>query len=65
MVRKPCAQYHIERQRVLNSTEVQIKLKEYESLFKELTEVTGQKTEDFEGVQDIYTTLLAEVSTKI
>lgn len=36
-------------------------MEEYDSLFKELTEITGQKTEDFDGVQDIYSTLLAEV----
>lgn len=39
--------------------------KAYEDLFKNLTDVTGQKTEDFEGVQDIYTTLLSEVKILI
>lgn len=61
LVRRPCANYHIERQKVFDSPEVQKLLKKYDSLFKELTEITGQKTEDFDGVQDIYSTLLAEV----
>lgn len=61
LVRRPCANYHMEREKVFNSSEVQKLLKQYESLFKELTEITGQKTEDFDGVQDIYSTLLAEV----
>lgn len=50
---------------MFKSAEVQKLLKDYEPLFKELTEITGQKTEDFEGVQDIYSTLLAEVKFTI
>lgn len=65
LVRRPCATYHIERQKVLNSSEIQDIFKQYDSLFKELTEITGQKTEDLDGVQDIYSTLLAEVKILI
>ncbi|CAG9815088.1 unnamed protein product [Phaedon cochleariae] len=60
LVRRPCPQYHIEKERIMKSTEIQNMFKPYETLFKDLTDITGQKTTDFEGVQDIYTTLLAE-----
>ncbi|CAG9820084.1 unnamed protein product [Phaedon cochleariae] len=60
LVRKPCPQYHIEKQRIMKSPEVQNMFKQYETLFKELTNITGQNTTDFDGVQDIYSTLLAE-----
>lgn len=60
-MRRPCANYHIERQKVFDSPEVKELLNKYESLFKQLTEISGQKTEDFDAVQDIYSTLLAEV----
>lgn len=60
LVRKPCPKYHIEKEKVQKSKEVQDLLKEYEELFKELNEITGQEVHDFEDVQDIYTTLQAE-----
>ncbi|XP_018561726.1 prostatic acid phosphatase-like isoform X2 [Anoplophora glabripennis] len=60
LVRKPCAQYHIERDKVINSEEVKNLFKYYEPLFKELTEVTGQNVTDFDGVQDVFSTLQAE-----
>ncbi|KAG5883754.1 hypothetical protein JTB14_023176 [Gonioctena quinquepunctata] len=60
LVRRPCPQYHIEREKVMNSAEVKKMVEEYRDLFNELTRITGQKIEDFEGVQDVYTTLLAE-----
>ncbi|XP_074039574.1 prostatic acid phosphatase isoform X2 [Leptinotarsa decemlineata] len=60
LVRRPCPQYHIEKERVMNSPEVKSMMAEYEDLFRELTEITGQKVEDFDGVQDIYSTLMAE-----
>ncbi|CAG9854000.1 unnamed protein product [Phyllotreta striolata] len=61
LVRRPCPKYHVEKSKVIQSEEVQKMYKQYEELFKNLTEITGQKTDDFEGVQDIYTTLLSEV----
>ncbi|XP_028130269.1 prostatic acid phosphatase isoform X2 [Diabrotica virgifera virgifera] len=60
LVRKPCPKYHVEKKKVFESKEVKDMLSKYEDLYKELTDITGQKTEDFEGVQDIYTTLMAE-----
>ncbi|KAJ8921163.1 hypothetical protein NQ315_013635 [Exocentrus adspersus] len=62
LVRKPCAQYHIERNKVIKSETVQDLFNQYDSLFKDLTEITGQNVTDFDGVQDIYSTLLAEES---
>ncbi|XP_057663613.1 prostatic acid phosphatase-like isoform X1 [Diorhabda carinulata] len=60
LVRKPCPKYHKEKEKVKKSKEVQDLLKQYEELFKELTDITGQEVHDFEDVQDIYTTLQAE-----
>ncbi|KAJ8954162.1 hypothetical protein NQ318_005756 [Aromia moschata] len=60
LVRKPCAQYHIERDRVIRTEEVQRVFQQYAPLFEELTEITGQNVTDFDGVQDIFSTLRAE-----
>ncbi|RZB39347.1 venom acid phosphatase Acph-1 [Asbolus verrucosus] len=60
LVRRPCAQYHLELDRVMQTEEIQNKLKENEELFKELSEITGKTVENFDDVQDIYTTLRAE-----
>ncbi|XP_050315759.1 prostatic acid phosphatase-like isoform X2 [Anthonomus grandis grandis] len=60
LVRKPCAEYHKERDRVIASKDIQDKLKQFESLFSELTEVTGRTVKDFDDVQDIFSTLKAE-----
>lgn len=61
LVRKPCAQYHLELDKVKKSPEIQNKLKENEKLFKELTDLTGKEVKDFDDVQDIFSTLRAEV----
>nr|CAH7742768.1 unnamed protein product [Callosobruchus chinensis] len=60
LVRKPCPQYHIEKQKVMESDEVKTKMDAYRTLFTEMTEITGMEVKDFEDVQDVYTTLLAE-----
>ncbi|CAH1981629.1 unnamed protein product [Acanthoscelides obtectus] len=60
LVRKPCPQYHIEKLKVMESEEIKNKMKKYETLFEELTEITGMNISNFEDVQDVYTTLIAE-----
>ncbi|VEN39548.1 unnamed protein product [Callosobruchus maculatus] len=60
LVRKPCPQYHIEKQKVMESEEIKSKMNEYRTLFTEMTEITGMEIKSFEDVQDVYTTLLAE-----
>lgn len=60
-MRKPCPQYHIELDRVMQNEEVQEKLKENEDLFKQLEILTGKSVNNFDDVQDIYSTLKAQV----
>ncbi|KAJ8967045.1 hypothetical protein NQ314_003162 [Rhamnusium bicolor] len=60
LVRKPCAQYYIEREKVIQSDEVQKLFQHYEPLFKKLSEMTGENIIDFDGVQDVFSTLKAE-----
>lgn len=61
-MRKPCPQYHIEMDRVLGLEEVRNQMETNRGLFEELTAITGQNTKNFDDVQDIYSTLKAEVS---
>lgn len=61
LVRRPCAQYSLERERVEKLDEIQQKLKENENLFKYVQNATGKIIKTFEDVQDVYTTLQAEV----
>nr|CAI5830473.1 unnamed protein product [Callosobruchus analis] len=69
LVRKPCPQYHIEKQKVMESNEVKSKMNDYRTLFSKMTEFTGMEINNFEDIQDVYTTLLAEIylrnSTKV
>ncbi|KAF5290069.1 hypothetical protein FQA39_LY14850 [Lamprigera yunnana] len=60
LVRKPCPQYHIELERLMTTKEIRKKLEENSILFEGLAEHTGKVIKDFEDVQDIYTTLMAE-----
>ncbi|XP_030747512.1 prostatic acid phosphatase-like isoform X2 [Sitophilus oryzae] len=60
LVRKPCAAYHIERDRVVASQEIQDKLKSSQQLFDDLTNYTGRSVKDFDDVQDLFSTLKAE-----
>lgn len=60
LVRKPCAAYHIERDLVIASQEIQQLLSDYQPLFDSLTEYTGNTVEDFDDVQDVFSTLKAE-----
>ncbi|KAJ8985186.1 hypothetical protein NQ317_018215 [Molorchus minor] len=62
LVRQPCAQYHIERDRIMKSEEVQKLFQEYEPLFREITEITGQNVSDFDDIQDVFSTIQAEES---
>lgn len=62
-MRKPCPQFHIERQKVLQTEEIKNLLRKYENLFRELTDITGQKVDDLDEVQDVFSTLKAEVTT--
>lgn len=60
-MRKPCPQYHLELERVMDSEEIQDKLKAHQELFEELSDATGLKVKNFDDVMDIYSTLRAEV----
>ncbi|XP_063930430.1 testicular acid phosphatase homolog [Zophobas morio] len=60
LVRKPCAQYHLELERVMKTPEIQTKLKQHEDLFREISDVTGKTVTNFDDVQDVYSTLRAE-----
>jgi prostatic aicd phosphatase len=62
LVRKPCPQYHLELERVMDSEEIQDKLKAHQELFEELSDATGLKVKNFDDVMDIYSTLRAEES---
>lgn len=64
-MRKPCPQYYIELGRVMQLEEIRRKFEENQPLFDELTAITGQKTNNFDGVQDIYSTLKAEVNQSL
>ncbi|XP_076257186.1 prostatic acid phosphatase-like isoform X1 [Rhynchophorus ferrugineus] len=65
LVRKPCAAYHIERDSVIASEEIQSKFKESQNLFDDLTTITGKIVKDFDDVQDIFSTLRAEESFNV
>lgn len=60
LVRKPCQAYHIERDKVIASEEIQKKFGESKPLFDALTEHTGRTVKDFDDVQDVFSTLKAE-----
>ncbi|XP_066144133.1 prostatic acid phosphatase-like isoform X4 [Euwallacea fornicatus] len=60
LVRKPCAAYHRERDRVVKSEEMQSRFKQYQDLFKGLTKYTGRVVKDFGDVEDVFSTLKAE-----
>ncbi|KAL3270774.1 hypothetical protein HHI36_021300 [Cryptolaemus montrouzieri] len=60
LVRKPCAQYSLEQIRAKNLSKVQEKLTKFQPIFKAVSELTGQKMEDFADAEDVYSTLLAE-----
>ncbi|XP_025829699.1 venom acid phosphatase Acph-1 isoform X2 [Agrilus planipennis] len=60
LVRKPCAQYSLELERLEKSDEIQLMLNEYKDLFNNLTAITGKNVKTFDDVQDIYSTLIAE-----
>ncbi|KAB0791597.1 hypothetical protein PPYR_03397 [Photinus pyralis] len=60
LVRRPCPQYHLELEKVEHSPEIQRQLQEEGPLFTELSRITGKNIKNFEDVQDVYTTLMAE-----
>lgn len=60
-MRRPCPSYHLELEKVKKLPEITEKLKENEQLFRDLSELTGKQVKDFDDVQDIYSTLKAEV----
>lgn len=50
---------------MIASQEIQQLLSDYQPLFDNLTEYTGKTVEDFDDVQDVFSTLKAEVSTRL
>lgn len=60
LVRTPCPRYYEALKEVFQLPEVRAEIDQYESLFQELTELTGLNVTTPEDVQSIYTTLLAE-----
>lgn len=49
---------------MIASQEIQQLLSDYQPLFDSLTEYTGNTVEDFDDVQDVFSTLKAEVSAR-
>ncbi|KAK4878735.1 hypothetical protein RN001_011241 [Aquatica leii] len=60
LVRRPCPQYHLEIDRLFNTSEIKQKLNDQKDLYQKLEEHTGKKIGNFEDVQDIFTTLMSE-----
>ncbi|GLV33616.1 uncharacterized protein CBL_21233 [Carabus blaptoides fortunei] len=60
LVRRPCAQYHLELDKVMSEGEVKENLDKHQELFKALSSVTGLHIKDFDDVQSLYSTLVAE-----
>ncbi|XP_044261275.1 venom acid phosphatase Acph-1-like [Tribolium madens] len=60
LVRRPCANYHLELDHVLQLPPIKKKFQENEKLFQELSDKTGKTVKNFDDVQDIYSTLKAE-----
>lgn len=52
----------MELDKVKQSAEIKKKLKDSETLFHELTQLTGKEVKDFDDVQDVFSTLRAEVN---
>lgn len=63
-MRIPCPQYQKELDRVKQTEEIKEKFSKYSHLFGNLTQITGQEIDDFEGVLDIHGTLKAEVGCR-
>ncbi|KAK9746279.1 Histidine phosphatase superfamily (branch 2) [Popillia japonica] len=62
LVRKMCPQYDIEFRRLMSSPMVQEKLKLNKDLFEYLEHWSGNRINNFDDVQDLYSTLYAEDS---
>ncbi|GAB0088473.1 venom acid phosphatase Acph-1 [Sergentomyia squamirostris] len=60
LVRTPCSRYPESVEEVLKSPEVQQKITPYESMMKELTEITGLQIKTPDDIQSLYGTLKAE-----
>lgn len=65
LVRRACAQYDLALDAVLESDEIQEKLREHAQLFSELTVLTGKTVRNFYDVEDVYNTLKAEARVYI
>lgn len=59
-MRKPCAQYHIELEKIMSEGPIKHQLTENYKLFYKLSQITGLKIKDFDDVQSLYSTLRAE-----
>ncbi|XP_036337097.1 prostatic acid phosphatase-like [Rhagoletis pomonella] len=60
LVRTPCPRYFEARGEVNQLPEVKAELARYESLFKNLTEITGMPIRSADDINSLYITLLAE-----
>lgn len=60
LVRRPCAQYHLELDKVMSEGEVKEKLDQNQELFTALSSETGLHIKDFDDIQSLYSTLKAE-----
>lgn len=60
LVRKPCAQYSLEMNRVKDLPEIKKKLQDFRPLFEDISRHTGAQMKDFADAEDVYSTLLAE-----
>lgn len=61
LVRTPCPRYYEELHKILKDKEPQEIISKYKEVFENLTTITGDKVEDPEDAQNLYSTLLAEV----
>lgn len=60
LVRRPCAQYNLELEKLEKTPEIEERLQRYVKTFEEVEKHTGKKIKTFEDAQDVFTTLMAE-----
>lgn len=62
LVRTPCPRYHEELNKISNEGKPKEIIEKYKEVFDNLTAITGDTCKDPEDAQNLYSTLLAEVS---
>lgn len=62
LVRQPCLRYYEELEKVEKEGEPKALLDANAEMFKMLSNITGDNIKNFEDIQSLYSTLLAEVN---